>query len=109
MKNKNNFTSKPITAFDENDTLYMQKNNNGFGYTFLLKFKSFTRGIVLGEVLEIQPNNIKSLWLGKEFVTIGGKLSGSVSKCYTFKSDLTSRAIWFKKENGIWACYNKNK
>ena len=58
-----NYTNKPITEFNSEDTLYMQKILSGFMYTFLIKFKSFNKNIVTGEILDIQPNNFKSLWV----------------------------------------------
>ena len=56
-----NYTNKPITEFNSEDTLYMQKILSGFMYTFLIKFKSFNKNIVTGEILDIQPNNFKSV------------------------------------------------
>jgi hypothetical protein len=102
MKDRNNFTEKKITEFGENDTFYMQKNKSGFTYTFLLKFKSFSKGNITGEILDIQPNNQKSIWLGKEFLQIGSELTGKISKCYTFKK--MSGAKWFKKALNDWMC-----
>ena len=54
MKDRNNFTEKKITEFNENDTVYMQKNKSGFTYTCLVKFKSFSKGNITGEILDIQ-------------------------------------------------------
>jgi hypothetical protein len=102
MKERNNFTEKKITEFDENDTFYMQKNISGFTYTFLLRFKSFSRGNITGEILGIQPNNQKSIWIGKEVFRIGSELTGKISKCYTYKP--MSGAKWFKKVSNDWSC-----
>ena len=102
MRDRNNFTEKKISEFNENDTLYMQKNNSGFTYTFLLKFKSFSKSNITGEILDIQPNNLKSIWLGKEYLVIGSELTGKISKCYTFKS--SSGCRWFNKETNDWSC-----
>ena len=98
----NNFIEKKISEFNENDTLYLQKNNSGFGYIFLLKFLSFSKGNITGKILSIQPNNLNSIWLGKEFFTIGSEITGKISKCYTFKNGSGCR--WFNKEGNDWSC-----
>lgn len=102
MKDINNFSLKPISQFTEDSTLYMQKQNNGYTYTFLLKFKSFSKGIVSGEILEIQPNYSDSLCLKGEYLKIGSTLSGKISKCYTFQKGYGCH--WFKKEEIGWVC-----
>jgi len=102
MGHINNFTEKGITDFNENDTIYMQKNISGFTHTFWLKFKSFSKGNITGEILDIQPNNQNSIWIGKEFLQIGSELSGRISKCYTFKSGYGCN--WFEKKNNDWFC-----
>lgn len=96
MKDINNFTQKKITEFNETDTVYMQKNKSGFIYTFLLQFKTFSKGNVTGVILDIQPNNRKSIWIGKDFLKIGSELTGKLSKCYTLKTNVG--AIWFTKK-----------
>jgi len=62
MRNKENYTTKPISEFTESDTLYMQRTIQGFSYTFKLSFKSISKGIVKGIILDIQPNNMNSVW-----------------------------------------------
>ena len=104
MKDINNFTEKKITEFNQNDSVYMQKNRSGFTYTFLVRFKSFSKGNITGEILDIQPNNQKSIWIGKEFLKIGSELTGKISKCYTFKTGSGSGCRWFKKISNEWAC-----
>ena len=78
-----NYTNKPITEFNSEDTLYMQKILSGFMYTFLIKFKSFNKNIVTGEILDIQPNNTKSIWIKDKLYSIGDDISGQITKCYT--------------------------
>lgn len=94
---KNNFTEKSINEFNSHDTIYIQKSNHGFITTFLLKFKSFSKGIVTGEILDIQPNNQRSIWIGKGLFKIGSDISGKISKCYTFKAG--KGCCWFEKNN----------
>lgn len=103
MKDKNNFTDKRISEFNETDTFYMQKMQGGYVHTFLLKFKSFSKSMVIGEILDIQPNNVKSIWLGKEYLVFGSDLSGRLSKCYTFEKGRGCR--WFKKDGNDWRCH----
>lgn len=100
-----NYTTKPITEFTVDDTLYMVKNKSGYSYTFLLKFKSFSGGKVVGEVIDIQPNNIRSMWIGKDLISIGSELSGPISKCYLYKN--VTGCYWFEKQNGEWGIVNK--
>lgn len=101
MHNINNYTDKPITEFTEDDTLFLKKNVNGYGYTFLIKFKKFgARNQVTGTILEIQPNNIRSLWIGDVFYQIGGEISGSILKCYTYQP--ISGCKWFEKINNLF-------
>ena len=102
MKDINNFNLKPITDFSTEDTLYMQKSESGFSYTFHLQFISFNKGKVTGKILDIQPNDTKSVWLGKEFYKIGSEISGTISKCYTYQKGYGSH--WFKKEDIGWVC-----
>jgi len=100
-----NYTTKPITEFTVDDTLYMVKNKSGYTYTFFLKFKSFSGGKVVGEVIDIQPNNIRSMYIGKELISIGSELSGPISKCYLYKK--VTGCYWFEKQNGEWGVVNK--
>ena len=100
-----NYTTKPITEFTVDDTLYMVKNKSGYSYTFLLKFKSFSGGKVIGEVIDIQPNNIPCIWIGKDLISIGSELSGSISKCFLYKK--VTGYHWFEKQNGVWGIVNK--
>lgn len=93
-----NFTNKPITEFNESDTLYISKNANGFQYIFLVKFMKIERGVVYGTILDIQPNNISSIWIGKDLLKINGVMKAKISSCFTF--DQSCR--WFKKENNNW-------
>ena len=102
MIRKYNFTKKLITDFNENDTVYMTKIIGKYSYTFLLKFKTFSRGIITGEILEIQPNNMKGIHIGKKYFTKGSELSGKISKCYT--SGENSVAMWFTKKDKKWCC-----
>lgn len=102
MKEVNNFTLKPITEFSIDDTLYMQKNISGFNYTFYLQFVSFNKGKVICKILDIQPNNTKSIWIGKEYYKIGSEISGTISKCYTYQKGYGCH--WFQKEDIGWVC-----
>jgi hypothetical protein len=101
---KDNFTEKPISDFNENDTLYLIKKKAGFTYTFEIKFKSFSKGIVSGYVLSIQPNNHKSIWIDKNLIKINSIITGKISNCYTYKE--MSGCKWFKKNENQWKCNN---
>jgi hypothetical protein len=100
-----NYIIKPITEFTPDDTLYMVKTKSGYTNTFFLKFKSFSDGQVVGEVIDIQPNNIRSMWIGKELISIGSELSGPISKCYLYKK--VTGCHWFEKQNGERVAKNK--
>ena len=104
-EDRDNFTENKISEFNENDTLYMQKNLRGFTYNFLLKFKSFSKGIITGEIVGIQPNNTKSIYIGKKCFTSGSELTGKISKCYTFKNG--SGCNWFNKKGNDWSCVRR--
>jgi len=95
-----NYTNKSITEFNSEDTLYMQKIISGFMYTFLIKFKSFNKNIVTGEILDIQPNNTKSIWIKDKLYSIGDDISGQITKCFTYDN----RCCWFKKDNKNYNC-----
>lgn len=97
---KINYTDKPISQFDENNTIYMTKKSNGFSIYFILKFKSFDKGMVTGEILDIQPNNQIGVWIGKNYHKIGSELSGRISSCYTFGNK--KGCNWFKKIGKNW-------
>lgn len=97
MKQIDNYTDKPISEFTENDTIYMQKIVNGYTSNFWLKFKSFSGGVVTGEILDIQPNNITSIWISKKLYHIGDEIQGSIKRCYTFKTGSGCR--WFSKND----------
>lgn len=104
MKQKDNYTDKQISEFTENDTIYMQKIVNGYSYNFYLRFKSFSKNIVTGEILDIQPNNMDSIWIGKQLYKIGDEIQVSIKKCYTFKS-ASGGCKWFsKKISNNWSC-----
>ena len=101
MRDIDNFTEKSISEFTNKDTLYAQIKVSGFNYEFLLKFISFEKGTVLGEVISIEPNNTKHLWVGKELIKIGGLLSCKITKCYTYNKKIKSvfnGCNWFKKD-----------
>ena len=102
MKDINNFNLKVITDFSKEDTLYMQRNNNGYNYTFCLQFISFSKGKVTGKILDIQPNNNQSIWLNKKLYRIGDEISTMISKCYTYQKN--NGCHWFKKEDIGWVC-----
>jgi len=102
-KDIDNFTEKPLSKFTSNDTFYMKKMNNGFLIAFLLKFKKYSKNIVTGEILDIQPNNITSIWLGKNYFNIGSEISGQITKCYTFKLS-SGGCKWFSKKGEDWSC-----
>lgn len=97
MKQIDNYIDKAISEFNENDTIYMQKIISGYCYNFLLKFKSFSIGIVTGEIFDIQPNNMTSIWINKKLYCIGDEIQGSIKKCYTFKTG--SGCQWFSKND----------
>jgi len=104
MKQQDNYTSKPITEFTENDTIYMKKIVSGYAKDFHLKFKSFSENMVTGEILDIQPNNIGSIWIGKNLYKIGDEIQGSIKKCYTFKAN-SGGCQWFRKDYfKNWTC-----
>ena len=97
MHEKDNHTDKYINDFTEKDTLYMQKNESGYSYTFTLQFLSFGKGVVTGKIIDlIQPNNLKSVWLGKDQYEVGEEIKGKITKCYTFKKGQGCR--WFGKD-----------
>jgi hypothetical protein len=101
MKDIHNFTEKNISEFTNQDTLYAQVKVSGFSYNFLLKFISFEKGIVLGEVISIEPNNTKHLWVKKELIRIGGLLSSKITNCYTYNKENKEGfrgCCWFKKD-----------
>mgnify|MGYP000450747310 CR=1 FL=1 len=60
-----------------------------------IKSKSFNKNIVTGEILDIQPNNFKSLWVKDKLYSIGDDISGQITKCYTYDKS----CCWFKKDN----------
>lgn len=98
MKDVNNYVSYPISVFDDSNTLYMQKQVNGFTYTFLLKFISFNGSMIEGEILQIQPNNIKSLRIKNDIYNIGSNIKGAIKTCYLFSGSCR----WFFKSNSDW-------
>lgn len=97
-----NFTDKPITKFTNSDTLYITKNVSGYSHTFMIQFVSYKANIVVGKILEIQPNNTKSLFIKNKCYTIGSEISGNIGNCYTF----SNRCHWFEKDDKtkIWSC-----
>lgn len=97
-----NFTQKPISEFTTEDTLYIQKIVNDFIYTFLVKFVKFERGILTGIILDIQPNNIKNIWIKDTCYQNGVEISSRISKCYTYIHNEGCK--WFKKEGKDWKC-----
>jgi hypothetical protein len=96
-----NYTDKQITEFTEENTLYLNKMSGGYNYTFLVKFVSFSKGAVVGEILDIQPNNSQSIWINGEFYKIGSQISGAIRKCYTTQN---RSAKWFFKDGKNWTC-----
>lgn len=102
MKELNNFTLKPINEFNNEDTFYMQKKKQGYTYTFLLKFNSISGCIVYGKILDIQPNNNKSIVLNNVFYKIDSLISSPMTKCYTYKNGQGAR--WFRKVDGVYKC-----
>lgn len=100
MKKINNYINKPISEFTENDTLYFSKVVSGFLITFHVRFIKFEKGIITGEILDIQPNSRTSIWIGKILYEIGDEITNRVSKSYTYNNS----CIWFKKDGKNWRC-----
>lgn len=103
MKEIDNYTNKPLHEFTENDTLYIQKIISGYMYFFLIKFKSCDKSKVTGEIIDIQPNNTKGIWINKEYFAIGSDITSMIKKCYTYKRG--SGCKWFNKNaEKNWVC-----
>lgn len=93
-----NYTDKPITEFNSEDTFFGVKKSGEYEYTFFCQFVKFEKGILYGKVCgQIQPNNHNSIWIGKEYFQQTSEISFRISKCYTFSN---RGCHWFKKDNG---------
>jgi len=97
-----NYTAKSITEFTSEDTLYITFDKSGFRYTIFAKFIKFEKGIVTGEILDIQPNDIKGFWLKDKVYHIGDEYSSRITKCYTYMNGTGCK--WFKKVGKDWNC-----
>jgi hypothetical protein len=90
-----NVTTKNIREFvSGKDTIYISKNDAGFSYHYLCKFKKIEKGIVTGEII----TDDKSRRVGEE-------ISARLTKCYLKgklkDTDTNERACWFDKDGTI--------
>lgn len=99
-----NFTTKPISEFNSSDSIYTQKVISGMNTSILMQFVKFESGMVTGEILEIQPNNSKMIWIGKDLYKIGDRFSSRIKTCYTFSR---LGAHWFAKDGKDYKCSEK--
>lgn len=98
-----NYTSKPISEFNSQDTFYGQKTEGGYTYTFFVEFVKFKKGVITGKVCgKIQPNNYDSLFIGQKSIRFGSEISFRITKCY-LKSN-NGVACWFQKIEGQYRC-----
>jgi hypothetical protein len=102
---KNNFTLKPISEFNNDDTLYIQKIISGYLITFFVNFIKYEKGMITGRIIEIQPNNYKGIYIKDTYYSIGDEIPGRISKCYTYKKD--GGCHWFQKNGSDWSCKDK--
>lgn len=92
-----NLTSKNISEFGEEDTIYISKNKSGFRFTYLCKFVSFKKGVVMGVVVETD----------RDYNTgeVGTTLSARLDKCYLWgRSEGMGewdRCHWFGKGGAV--------
>lgn len=99
--NKINITTKNIRDFVVGkDTIYLQKNDAGYSYHYLCKFKKFEKGIVTGIIInkDNRDNTVCS--------QAGEEISARLTKCYlkgklkeTDTNDHQCR--WFDKDGTV--------
>ena len=97
---KQNYNGRPLNEFTENDTLYVSKMGGSYRFDFLIRFISIDKGKVTGTILEIQPNNPTSVWIGTNFYQVGDSITAMATKCYT--RDNKNSCRWFSKVNGVY-------
>lgn len=96
-----NLTNKNIRDFAAGDTLYVRKLERGFLTDYLVKFVSFSRGIVKGEVVESEGGDVRD-----------GTITARLNRCYLWGAHEIQAwrncCHWFGK-SGVVKTYEVNE
>ena len=85
FERKENFVKgKKITDFKAGETLYIQKTENGFMFTYLCGFISYECGKVTAKIIGVEQEWLKS--------DVGKIITAKSFKCY----------LWGARENDVY-------
>jgi len=90
MKEVENLTLKPLSEFQQTDTLYIQKLKNGYAISYLCSFECIKRGIVHGKIISATPD-----WVRPD---VGSIITARPDKCSLWgilKGERHPRCFWF--------------
>lgn len=88
MKTVNNFTTKKITEFTTDDTIYITRTVNKYTYHYFCKFNRFEKGMVYGNIIDIVPD-----WAMHKSIA-NTVVSARLKKCYVFGRQENDRITW---------------
>jgi len=89
----NNISTKPLTEFSLEDTIYIEKISSGMSVTIFCSFVELRKGVVIAKVKRIFPK----YW--SHTFPIGSEVTARVSKCFLFgkrSGDKYERCYWFE-------------